>query len=83
MAASLAGVDAVDKQMEDARAREGNVRLQLLHGAADLYHSLEGVKALEKALRKQIDALTAHINVATVSIDAGRTYCGESRLAGS
>ena len=68
-----AGVDAADKKMEDARAREGNVRLQLLHDAADLYHNLEGVKALEKALQKQIDALTAHINVATVSIDAGRT----------
>jgi outer membrane protein TolC len=68
-----AGVDAAGKQMEAARAQEGNVRLQLLHGAADLYHSLEGVKALEEALQKQIEALTAHIKVATTSIEAGRT----------
>ncbi len=68
-----AGVDAADKQIEDARAREGNIRLQLLHDAAKLYHSLEGVKALEKALGKQIDALAAHIIVARVSIEAGRT----------
>jgi len=68
-----AGVDAAGKQMAAARAQEGNVRLQLLHGAADLYHSLEGIKALEEALQKQIEALTAHIKVATVSIEAGRT----------
>jgi len=68
-----AEVDAAGKQVEAARAQEGNVRLQLLHGAAYLYHSLEGIKALEESLQKQIDALTAHINVATISIDAGRT----------
>jgi len=68
-----AGADAADKQTEAAGAREGNVRLQLLHGAADLYHRLEGVIALEAALQKQIEALTMHINVATVSIKAGRT----------
>ena len=67
------GVDAAGKQMEAARSQEGNVRLQLLHGAADLYHSLEGIKALEETLQKQIAALTAHIKVATISIEAGRT----------
>ena len=68
-----AGVTAAEKQVEAALAQEGDVRLQVLHGAADLYHSLEGVKALEETFQKQIDALTAHINVATVSINAGRT----------
>ncbi len=67
-----AKVHAADKQLEAALAREGNVRLQVLHGAADLYHSLEGVKALEIALEKQIKALKAHVQVATVSIEAGR-----------
>lgn len=68
-----AKVDAADQQLKVALASEGNVRLQVLHGTADLYHSLEGVKALEDALEKQIEALTAHIKVATVSIAAGRT----------
>lgn len=44
-----------------------------MHSTADLYHSLEGVKALEVALVKQIEALRAHVKVATVSIAAGRT----------
>ncbi|NIA11244.1 MAG: TolC family protein [Nitrospiraceae bacterium] len=68
-----AGVDAAGKQVKAARAQAANVRLQILHGAADLYHRLEGVKALEGTLQKQILALTAHIKVATVSIEAGRT----------
>lgn len=68
-----AKVDGADKQLKVALASEGNVRLQVLHGAADLYHSLEGVKALEQALEKQVEALTAHIKVAAVSIAAGRT----------
>ncbi len=66
-------VRAADRELEAALAREDNVRLQVLHSAADLYHSLEGVRALEKALEKQIDALQTHIQVAKVSIDAGRT----------
>ncbi len=66
-------VRAADRQLEAALAREDNVRLQVLHSAADLYHSLEGIKALEEALEKQIDALKTHIQVAKVSIDAGRT----------
>jgi len=68
-----AKVRAADKRLEVALAHEDNVRLQVLHSAADLYHNLEGVKALEKALEKQIEALQAHIQVATVSISAGRT----------
>ncbi len=68
-----AKVHAADKELEAALAREGNVRLQVLHAAADLYHNLEGVKALEKALEKQIEALKTHIQVAEVSIAAGRT----------
>jgi outer membrane protein TolC len=68
-----AQVRAADRELEAALAREDNVRLQMLHSAADLYHSLEGVKALEKALEKQIEALQTHIQVAKVSIDAGRT----------
>lgn len=68
-----AQVRAADRELEAALAREDNVRLQVLHSAADLYHSLEGVKALEKALEKQIEALQTHIQVATVSIAAGRT----------
>jgi len=68
-----AQVRATDRELDAALAREDNVRLQVLHSAADLYHSLEGIKALEKALEKQIEALQAHIQVASVSINAGRT----------
>ena len=68
-----AGVDSAGKQLEAARAQENDVGLQLLHDTAHLYHSLAGVKALESALKKQIDALTGHIKVAAVSIEAGRT----------
>ena len=68
-----AQVRAADRGLEATLAREDNVRLQVLHSAADLCHSLEGVKALEKALEKQIEALQTHIQVAKVSIDAGRT----------
>ena len=67
-----ARVKAADKELAAALAGEGNVRLQVLHSAADLYHSLEGIKGLEAALRKQIEALTAHIRVVTVAISAGR-----------
>ena len=67
-----ARVKAADKELAAALAGEGNVRLQVLHSAADLYHSLEGIKGLEQALRKQIEALTAHIRVVTVAISAGR-----------
>ena len=65
-------VDAAEKRMEAARIHQGDIRLALLHGAASLYHSLEGVKAVEEALQKQVQALTAHIKVATASIKAGR-----------
>ena len=68
-----AGVRAADRKLEAALAREDDVRLQVLHSAADLYHSLEGVKALEKALEKQRQALQAHIQIAAVAIKAGRT----------
>jgi len=67
-----AKVRAADSELEAALAGEDNVRLLVLHNAADLYHSLEGVKALEKALEKQIEALQTHIQVAVVSIAAGR-----------
>jgi len=67
-----ARVKAADKELAAALAGEGNVRLQVLHSAADLYHSLEGIKGLEQALHKQIEALTAHIRVVTVAISAGR-----------
>ncbi len=66
-------VRAADRGLEAVLAQEDNVRLQVLHSSADLYHSLEGIKALEKALEKQIEALQTHIQVASVSIDAGRT----------
>ncbi len=68
-----AAVNAAEEQMKAALASQSDVRLTLLHGAASLYHSLEGVKAMEDALKKQIQALTAHIKVATASIKAGRT----------
>ena len=68
-----AALTAAEDQMKAARANQGDVRLALLHGAASLYHSLEGVKATEEALEKQIQALNAHIKVATASIKAGRT----------
>jgi len=68
-----ATVNAAEEQMKAALAGQSDVRLTLLHGAASLYHSLEGVKAMEDALKKQIQALTAHIKVATASIKAGRT----------
>ena len=68
-----AQVRAADSKLESALAGEDNVRLLVLHSAADLYHSLEGVRALETALEKQIEALQTHIQVAAVSIDAGRT----------
>ncbi len=68
-----AQVRAADSKLEAALAGEDNVRLQVLHSAADLYHSLEGVRALEMALEKQIEALQTHIDVAAVSIAAGRT----------
>ncbi len=67
-----ARVRAADKELAAALAGEGNVRLQVLHSAADLYHSLEGIKGLEEALGKQIEALTTHIRVVTVAISAGR-----------
>ncbi len=67
-----ARVKAADKELAAALAGEGNVRLQVLHSAADLYHSLEGIKGLEEALGKQIEALTAHVRVAGAAIRAGR-----------
>ena len=67
-----ATVSAADKQLTASFAREGDVRLQVLHGTADLYHSLEGVRALEDALEKQIKALQTHVEVASVSIEVGR-----------
>ncbi len=67
-----ARVRAADKELAAALAGEGNVRLQVLHSAADLYHSLEGIKGLEQALHKQIEALTTHIRVVTAAISAGR-----------
>ena len=68
-----AQIRAADKKLEAALSREDHVRLLVLHSSADLFHSLEGVKAMEKALEKQIEALQTHIQVASVSIDAGRT----------
>ncbi len=68
----MSRVRAADKELTAALAREGNVRLQVLHTAADLYHNLEGLKALEQALEKQIEALTAHIRVVAAAITAGR-----------
>ncbi len=67
-----ARVKAADKDLDAALAGEGNVRLQVLHSAADFYHNLEGIKALELALEKQIEALTAHIRVIAAAIGAGR-----------
>ena len=67
-----AKVRAADSEFKATLAGEDNVRLLVLHSAADMYHSLEGVKALEKALEKQIEALQTHIQVAVVSIAAGR-----------
>lgn len=68
-----AQVRAADKELEAALDREQDVRLQLLHSTADLYHSLQGIRATERALEKQIEALQSHIRVATVAIRAGRT----------
>lgn len=68
----MSRVKAADKELTAALAREGNVRLQVLHTAADLYHNLEGLKGLEQALEKQIEALTAHIRVIVAAITAGR-----------
>ena len=68
----MARVKAADKELTAALAQEGNVRLQVLHTAADFYHNLEGLKALEQALEKQIEALTAHIRVVAAAIAAGR-----------
>lgn len=68
----MSRVKAADKELTAALAREGNVRLQVLHTAADLYHNLEGLKGLEQALEKQIEALTAHIRVVEAAITAGR-----------
>jgi outer membrane protein TolC len=67
-----AQVRAADKELAAALANEGNIRLQVLHTAADFYHNLEGLKALERALEKQIEALTAHIRVVAAAIAAGR-----------
>ncbi len=67
-----ARVKAADKELAAVLAGEGNVRLHVLHLAADLYHNLEGLKGLEEALHKQIEALIAHIKVVTVAIGAGR-----------
>lgn len=68
-----AQVKAADKKLAATISNAGNVRLQVLHSTADLYHSLAGVLAVETALKQQIAALTAHIKVITVAIDAGRT----------
>ena len=67
-----ARVQAADRKLEEALAREQEVRLKVLHTAADLYHDLEGVKAVEEAREKQLQALAAHVRVAGVAVEAGR-----------
>ncbi len=48
----------------------GNVRLQLLHTAAALYHDIEGTLADQEARQRQIDALQAHIRTTEAAIEA-------------
>lgn len=50
----------------------GDVRLQLLHTAAALYHDIEGTLADQQALQRQIDALQAHIQTTEAAIEAQR-----------
>ena len=50
----------------------GDVRLQLLHTAAALYHDIEGTLANQKALQRQIDALQAHIRTTEAAIEEQR-----------
>ncbi len=48
----------------------GDVRLQLLHTAAALYHDIEGTLADHEALQRQIDALQTHIRTTEAAIEA-------------
>ncbi len=47
----------------------GDVRLQLLHTAASLYHDIEGTLADQEALQRQIDALQTHIRLTEAAIE--------------
>ncbi len=59
------------RQMKTAvDAGMGDIRLQLLHTAAALYHDIEGTLADQEALQRQIDALNAHIQTTEAAIEA-------------
>lgn len=65
-----ARLEAANQLKTAVDAGMGDIRLQLLHTAAALYHDIEGILAEQQALQRQIDALQAHIQTTEAAIEA-------------